>query len=610
MSLSNSRLFDPNLNNRVVFGTPGPAGPPGPIGPPGPGSSPMTPFVEGIAFGETSTGRTLLGYGVDAGSNNVGLWCSSTGVAQKPSNSGASITGFFDTDTDGTTMLNGVYLGAEGSLKDANLSNSLFLQRNSTLEKVPFTENLMLLNNFTANPGDSVTRSMGMMQGQFSTDSNFDQSLLIGDMTGVDSSTVTDALCLRTPGSTSLLTMANNTGYIGNGQTNYVMNPSDFMIETYNSYFLKTLRSDNTTGQIAYYEPVSGELTYGAEPAPYVLPAKQPNVLGGTYGINTAANASEVCGRNSFNNYAAGPGSLSGVTAIGQQLYQASVPGTNNFTNSIFLGRSHQFPGANLIQNSLIAASITGNAGITGISESNMVVPRGSSLNLNYAGQCTGANFHSSGTILCNSDPTYSCVLSSGGTVNPAGSNLVVCENQSGGTITMSGTGNTVISSSQTAVTYNFPAGINNSTVIRSGTNPVTPSASGQLALNHTTLLAPNLNTGATGNAVYPLTYNLGLGLISHVISTNLSRALRRTGTTNASGQVVFSTGTITPPADAGYSITVVNASTTVAYVGQVIAVGLSSVTVQIFNSVNAVAALPTMTPSGAGINVRLTMEY
>lgn len=270
MSLSNSRLFDPNLNNRTEFGTPGPAGPPGP---PGPGSAPMTPFVEGTALGETSVGRTLLGYGVDAGSNNVGLWCSSTGVAQNPSNSGASITGFFDTDTDGTTMLNGVYLGAEGSLKDANLSNSLFLQRNSTLENVPFTENLMLLNNFTANPGDTVTRSMGIMQGQFSTDSNFDQSILIGDMTGVDSSTVTDALCLRTPGSTSLLTMANNTGYIGNGQTNYVMNPSDFMIETYNKYFLKTLRADTTSGQVAFYDAGSGELTYGVPPSPILSTA-------------------------------------------------------------------------------------------------------------------------------------------------------------------------------------------------------------------------------------------------------------------------------------------------------------------------------------------------
>lgn len=273
MSLSNSRLFDPNLNNRTEFGTPGPAGPPGPVGPPGPGSDPMTPFVEGTALGETSVGRTLLGYGVDAGSNNVGLWCSSTGVAQNPSNSGASITGFFDTDTDGATLLNGIYLGAEGSLKDANLSNSLFLQRNSTLENVPFTENLMLLNNFTANPGDTVTRSMGIMQGQFSTDSNFDQSILIGDMTGVDSSTVTDALCLRTPGSTSLLTMANNTGYIGNGQANYVMNPGDFLMETYNKYFLKTLRADTTSGQVAYYDAGSGELTYGAPPAPILSTA-------------------------------------------------------------------------------------------------------------------------------------------------------------------------------------------------------------------------------------------------------------------------------------------------------------------------------------------------
>lgn len=234
----------------------------------------MTPTVEGIAFGETSAGRTLLGFGVDDGSNNVGLWASSVGAAQNPSNSGSSVTAFFDTETSGATMLNGVYIGAEGSVKNSVLSKSLLIQRNATIEgQADWTQDLLMLYDFTANPNDRVARSLALMTGQFSTDSNFDQSLLIGDMTGVDSAVITDALCIRTPGSTSNLTMANNTGYIGNGQQTYVMSPGDFLCETYNRYFLKTLRPDATSGQVAFYEPVSGELTYGPPPAPILSTA-------------------------------------------------------------------------------------------------------------------------------------------------------------------------------------------------------------------------------------------------------------------------------------------------------------------------------------------------
>jgi hypothetical protein len=166
-------------------------------------------------------------------------------------------------------MLNGVYIGTEGSVKSSNLSNSLFLERNSVVEGVTdWTRNIIMLNDFTANANDQITRSMALMTGQFSTDSNFDQSLLVGDMTGVDSPGIFDALCLRTPGSTANLTMAKNTGYIGNGQATYVMNPGDFMVESYNKYFLKTLRADTTSGQVAFYDAGSGELTYGAPPAP------------------------------------------------------------------------------------------------------------------------------------------------------------------------------------------------------------------------------------------------------------------------------------------------------------------------------------------------------
>lgn len=851
-----------NINNvQTSGGGTGPTGPAGPTGPPGPGSLPMTPTVEGIAFGETSVGRTLLGFGVDDGSNNVGLWCSSVGLPQGACNASSAVTAFMDTDTTGALLLNSVAIGENGSLAGTDASNSILIERSSTLAGVSaLDQNTLIANNLVLDPSDAITRSVALIGGSFVTNpSTFDQSILIGDVTRTGG-LANDVILLRTQGGGGTLTMANNSAYIGNGANTYVSAPGDCRVADYQAFFLNTLRPDATPPDVVFYDPAGGELTYGALPAapvdmtptvsglafgsqdpakelnsfgagvsidpsvnratarynaasagtpqaalyssaifddnrstqtagtstsdaittvnggdisdsqyvntitttnnantsvtsvgdsifeanlgsiksaqvlnsivvannstldsstfdracmhvsgltapgigfegstmlgsltaanvtsaresmflasnagtavnqagrqslyigncsfsetitdrearisgydrfflralrndvssnqlayydpntteltfgsPPALAVKQPTTSGGQFGINSLANNSEVNGRNSFNNYAAGPTALSGVTAVGQQLYQASVPGTNNFTNCIFLGRSHQFTGANLIQNSMIAATITGNVGITGISESCMIVPRAASLLLNYSGACTGANFHSSGVVTCTSDPLFSTVLSSGGTVNPGTANLVVCENQSGGLITMSGQGNTLISSSSAAQTYSWPGGVSNSTVIRSGANPITPNAASQLAVNHTSFLFPNLSTGTVTNAVYPVTFNLGTGLISHVISADLSRVLRRVGTTNAAGQIVFSTGTITPLADSAISLTVRNTSTTVSYNAQVIAIGLSSVTVQVFNSVTVVLASPSMTPSGAGIIVHMNMSY
>lgn len=573
----------------------------------------MTPTVEGVAFGETSAGRTLLGFGVDAGSNNVGLWASSTGAAQNPSNSGAAVTAFFDTDTNGATMLNGVYLGAEGSVKGSNLSNSLMVQRNSLVEdQADWTESLLMLYDFTANPNDRIKNSIALITGQFSTDSNWNESILIGDMTGVDSAVISDALCIRTPGSTSNLTMANNTGYIGNGQSPYVMNAGDFMVESYVSYYLKTLRFDNTSGQIAYYEPVSGELTYGPEPVAYTLPAKQPNVLGGQYGINSATNVSEINGRNSFNSYSGAPPQLNGVTAVGQQLYQASVPASNSFTNDIFLGRSHQFPGATSIQNTLIAASIVGNGTIGQITDCNMIVPRASSLTFNYTGQINGACFHSSGSVACFTDPLYATVLSSGGTTNPGQANLVLSSAPAANSIIMQGQGNCLIQSSSAAITYNHPS-FNSCCTINSGTILTYPTANSQFCCNHSTFRMPNvLAAGTASSTTSPMAFDSATGLFSPTLSSLLSRVYRNVGTTNASGQITFTPGGGINPGFAGISFnaTVRNTSTTVAYTAQINSVTATSVVVQVFNSVNAVAGAATMVPSGSGIIVEFSMAY
>ena len=612
MSLSNSRLFDPNLNNRTTFGTAGPAGPPGPIGPPGPGASPMTPSIEGTAFGTTDMlGRTQLGYQVDnSSSNNIGLWSSSTGAPQETTNSTSSVTAFVDTPMLGAQMQNGVYLGETSNITGSNLSNSIMLARASDLvNQTDWTENIMLLNGFTANPNDSVTRSLAMISGQFVTDTAVNEGILLGDMTNTFGGTVDNVICVRTRGGIGTVGLADGCCYIGTGDNSILSAAGDCIIADYQRFFLRMLRNDNTSGEIVYYDSGSGELTYGPEPGVYVLPAKKPTILGGQYGISNSGNANEVNGLNCFDNYSTSPPQLVSVTAVGSGLYQGSIPANNSFLSCIFMGRSHQFTGASIVRDSMILANIIGTPGITSVTEANILCSRSGSVTLGYAGALTGCNFVSSGSINCLGDPLDSVVFSSAGTVNPGSSNLVLCENRTGGSVVMAGAGNTLITSSSTAVSYSWPAGVSNATVIKAGINAIIPTANGQLAVNHTGFLFPNLPSATAANSTFPVGFSQATGQISYYSSTDYSRVLRRVGNTNASGQIVFSTGVITPLANSAVSLTVRDASTTIAYTAQVIAIGASSVTVQVFQSTNAMVG-PTMVPAGAGITVHMNMSY
>lgn len=599
-------------------GATGDTGPTGPPGTPAPGVSSMQPLVEGIAYGETSTmGRTLLGYGVDNTSNNIGLWCSSVGTPQQISNSSSSITSFFDTTVLSTQMQNGIYSGQGGSLINSNFSNSIFAQRNCTIEnQTDWTQNLMMVYDFTANPNDSITRSIALMTGQFVTDTQIDQGILIGDMNRMDAPGVVDVICIRAPGSLGTLTMADNSAYFGNGQVSQVMAAGDFLMETYNRYYVKTI-PPGTGAETEYvtYDSFTGELTINPIPTPvsYTLPVKLPTVLGGQYGISSLGNASDVNGRNSFNNYSAGPVQLTGVSSVGSSQFQVNNPGLTSFTNDIFLGRTHSFNSVQSVSDTLLAANIVTGANISQITSSNIIVPKAGSLTFTYAGAVTGCNIISSGAVSCVSDPLYSTVLSSGGSVTPAGSNLVLACNQGAGAISMAGSGNSIVFSAGNSVTYNWPVGVSNSCVISNGTSTITPSASNQLCANHTTLRMANINAvGIADINTTPMAYNSTTGLISPTLSSLLSRVYRAVGTTTAAGQVTFTPGGSINPTTVGYSFTatVRNASTTVAYTAQVVAVTATSVTVQVFNSVTVVLASPSMTASGAGIIVHFQMSY
>lgn len=572
----------------------------------------MTPTVEGIAFGETSVGRTLLGFGVDDASNNVGLWCSSVGTPQGVSNSSSSVTAFFDTDTAGAQMLNGVYVGQDGSVAGTNASSSIVLERDSTLANVAdLTQNTLIANSLVLDPSDEITRSTAIISGEFVLHpSTVDQSILIGDMTRTGG-TVNDVICMRTPGGAGTLFLANNTGYIGNGTNTYAASPGDFRVADYQAFYLNTLRNDVTSGQIAYYEPITGELTYGGLPAVSVA-LKQPTVGGTQFGVNSLGNASDVNGRDSFVNYAAGPVALTGVSSVGNNQFQTSTPGVNTFTNCVFLGRQMLFPGALAISNTMIAANIIGSPTISAINDSTIIAPRAGSVSLAFVGDITGFNCHTSGSIQCATDPLYSTVLSSGGLVNPNATNMVLSAQPAGGSITMAGSGNTFIQSSGSAATYTYPV-FSNCCVLTNGTTVSLPTANNQLVSNHTSIRTPNINAiGVFNNNINPMVFDSSNGLMSPILSPFVSRVYRAVALTAVGGAATFTPGSGINPSTVGYAFnaTVRNSSGTVAYVAQIQGVSGTSVTVQVFQSTNAVVGGPTMVPAPNNILVHFSMMF
>lgn len=590
----------------------------------------MTPTVSGLAYGTQDTAKQLnsLGRGV-----STAVATNRSTVRYQPAIVGtpqAAIYGSCILDDNrcsqnaSTSLANSIASLNETGISGMAATASTIIANTSTLAPVPVANSICVIN--TTDLGSSpqfldsavVVNSSGFGSSTFNKSvaltsrfsaAGFDLSgaTIVGDGSNVVAGNLLQSAFIASSSGSVVNMNGAQSLYLGNQSRAETVVGREAWISSYDKFFLRTLRLAAGTN-VAVYDPVSSELTYSSLAT--VLPLKQPTVLGGQYGISSSANNVEVNGINSFTNYAAVPAQISGVAAVGNALYQASVPASNSFTNDIFLGRTHQFTGAASISNSLIAASIIGNAGITSITDCNIVTPRAASTTFGYAGAITGAMFVSSGSTSCLSDPQFSTVLSSGGTVNPGVSNLVLAENLGAGSIVMSGSGNTLISSSSAAQTYNWPAGINNTTLIRSGGTAITPTQGNQVAFNHSSLYFPNLPSVTPGNATYPAALNLATGTVNYVNSADFSRTLRRVGTTNASGQIVFNLGVISTAADSVINLTVRNTSTTTAYTAQVIAIATSTVTVQVFNSVTVVLASPSMAPSGAGITVHMSMAY
>lgn len=338
---------------------------------------------------------------------------------------------------------------------------------------------------------------------------------------------------------------------------------------------------------------------------------KQPTTLGGSYGLNLAASGSEMTGRNSFNNYTSGV-NINAVTSIGNNHFTLNTSAV--FSNSMFFGSTIRFNSLLNMSNSLIASNIINNTGVTSIQNSAIIMPKTSSLTI--AGgvtSLTGSTLITSSDISLTTDPNYSVVLASGSTINPGSNNMVLNSGGSNSLITMKGLGNMLFQASGSSTNYTS-ANFNNGVIFNSGSTTVAATANSQFNACHTTLRMPNLlpiGTNQNSNNIRLMGYDTTTGLISPYLTNTFSRVYRQQANTNAAGVVIFNTGlTVANIAGTTYHAQVINSSLTVAYTCQTTSVTASTVTIQVFQSTNAVIGGPTMVPAPANIVVSFSMNY
>lgn len=594
----------------------------------------MTPTVAGTAYGlqDVSTVSNLLGRDVNgtAASATGRYQAQVSGTTQQASYNFSIFDENHCLSDTNTTLATTVVLANDSEMPNTQFSDCVCVVNNSLINDTVVNNAAIVSNGSQLHSGsilrndalyvnDSKLKSAQLEQaclhvtGLVAEGIQFDGAVMMGSMPNVTVTNMRESVFIGSNSGSVVSQAGRQSLYLGNTTTGETISDREAWISSFDRFYLRTLRNDPSPPDVCFYDPTSAEITYG--PAPVLaLVAKQPTVLGGQFGINSLANNSDVNGRNSFNNYSAGPVQLSGVTAVGNNLYQASTPASNSFSNSIFLGRSHQFTGATTITNTLIAASIIGINSISKIQDAAIVVPRAASATFGYVGEINGPAFFSSGNIACTTDPLYSTVVSSGGTINPGQNNLILSSTPVTNSITMAGQGNTLITAAPSAFTYVHP-NFSNCTTLLGGTSAVSATSNLQLCTNHNTLRMPNILTvsGALLAAnLTPVFWDTSTGLISPTVSSRASRVWRGTGTTDAAGQVIFTPGGGLAPNTVGYTVnlTVVNNSTTIAYTAQIENLTATQIFARVFRSVTVVLASPSMTLAGAGIICHATMAW
>lgn len=256
----------------------------------------MTPTVAGTAYGEQDQAKELnsLGEGVNidaATARSTARY--NAGIPGTPQAASYADCIFDDnrcTQDASTTLANSIASINETGIGSSAMSASTVIANTSTLTGTPVENSILHLNTTGAGGGSScldsavitnssslnsavLNRSVMLTSRMNGAGLDFTRSTIIGDATNATFGSVAGSAFFASSGAQVVNLNGTEALYLGNQTRAETVASRDAMISSYDRFFLRTLRADASTGNVAFYEPGSGELTYGPPPAPILASA-------------------------------------------------------------------------------------------------------------------------------------------------------------------------------------------------------------------------------------------------------------------------------------------------------------------------------------------------
>lgn len=531
------------------------AGPQGAIGPAGPAfSTPMAPTVRGLAFGEQNSGRNFLGENV----NSTPLQATGLYAGVVP-----QVIGNLD---ESLTIQNFGFLDQLIANRSINLANDCSYILNQDLH-----ESINILNSVTIPANVSSTSGIHIAE-----------NTRLESTGGIDSRSAI-AIIAGNVATPNVVSLGEESCAINNGVMNEVLSVKEFNVSQFDLWRFRSLPAGS--GNAVVYDPVTSLVSDSGAPPGGALAL--PTVAGTVYG-DAAPTTKLQLGYNT---------SLTPTTGV--NIYASSVSAAqgaySDFDTPIYISSNSDATGQDV--------------GYISIHNSTNLV-HGLGFCVSMLASTPGFTADNSGAVVISAlassltdggvSRTNFIAISPGFGVGPVqvANNAIILTNAN---------------VSHTCVADEFYVGSVNKWVVE-GTIPTAPTAATNLFVRRDPLtgsvtngeLAP-LKASLVENDQL-LTRDAVSGLVSY--NNTARRTFTFQGTTNASGQITQSLASLSLTVAPRVTATAINSSTTVAYTAQINAVSTGSVTIQVFNSLNAVLVSPTMIPAGAGIVVDVAVMF
>jgi len=526
-------------------------------------STPMTPTVLGLAFGEqpAGTGRNCLGEFVDSTAPQaISIYAGV--IPQVLTNHDESI--LVQNWGDLTT------LDARRSITMTNDCSYITGGQN-------LRESINLLNSVTIPINVDSTNGIHIAS-----------NCQIESTGGIDSKS-SIALVAGDPLGPNVVSLGEQSCAISNGITNETLSVKEFNASQFDIWRLKTIPSA-TASEVLGYDSVTGLVTRQSAASALASPTSAGSVYGDVLGAPTSQLS---LGYNCF----------SPATASGLNLYSSPISAAQTefspFEDVIYLSSASQanthYTGSIAVH---LSASLTQDmpfsVSMLAVAPS-FSMPVRNSLLLAVSGQTLGT---AGGGV----DKTDAIALSSGffsgaNAVNLNDHSISLSNGLAGHTCA---TGELYLGSiSKFTLAGTLPTASTAATNLFLRRDPAT----GEIAAGP---LAPLKSTLVENDQL--LTRDAVSGLVSY--NNTAKRTFTFQGSTNGSGQFTQSLATLSLTVVPRVIATVVNASTTVGYLAQVNAISTGSVTIQVLNSVTLAVLGATMVASGAGILVDVAILF